>query len=636
LICTDVLEHVEPECVEAVLDDLCRVTMKAALVTVATRPAVKVLADGRNAHLSIHPLAWWKERLLERFDLIEVLEHDAQEFCVLLRALHCEVDLSSVLGNFKGLVRRHGSPHGETESRPTAQPGPSLRGNASKVVKIRYGGVEMRFNCPNQITSWRVETLFQKEPITISWLERMERGSVLLDVGANVGMYTIFGALQRDLRVIALEPESQNFALLNSNIQTNQLAGKVVAYPLAASDRSGPATLHLSEFNAGSSCHSAGEPVGFDLKPRTTPFTQGCFCVTLDELISSGTIPVPDYLKVDVDGFEHKVLAGGMTLLANMKLRSILIELNTHLEEHREVIKLLGTLGFSFDPAQVQAALRISGAFEGVGEFVFSRTRSPLDLNFGHAMEILREQRSVDVLDHVLHRSEASRVETTPFPYMVIDNVFPPDYYAEMIRMFPAGNQLTSLNESGRVKPGAYAERSALLFDSSGFAQLTPEQAKFWGEVSGWLHSRQFVDFFVRKFNRWISARLGAQGSVVRSKGDTLLVDDATNYAIGPHTDAPHRLVTFLMYLPDDESLSEFGTSLYAPKDPDFRCWQGLHHPFEKFDRISTVAFKPNRLLVFPKTDLSFHGVEPVRKAGVHRRLLINNIRLLEPVSAVG
>jgi hypothetical protein len=61
--CTDVLEHIEPDLVDNVLADIRRLTLKRALLVICTRPAVKTLADGRNAHISLHPEEWWMERI---------------------------------------------------------------------------------------------------------------------------------------------------------------------------------------------------------------------------------------------------------------------------------------------------------------------------------------------------------------------------------------------------------------------------------------------------------------------------------------------------------------------------------------------------------------------------------------------
>lgn len=67
--CIDVLEHIEPECLDGVLDDLARLTDFLAYVTVHTGPAAKTLSDGRNAHLIQQGARWWLPKLLARFDL---------------------------------------------------------------------------------------------------------------------------------------------------------------------------------------------------------------------------------------------------------------------------------------------------------------------------------------------------------------------------------------------------------------------------------------------------------------------------------------------------------------------------------------------------------------------------------------
>jgi len=82
VVCTDVLEHIEPECLEDVLDDLRRVTKKAAFLTIATRPAVKNLPDGRNAHLIQQDLKWWLPKLWDRFILMSVHNLGGQELLI--------------------------------------------------------------------------------------------------------------------------------------------------------------------------------------------------------------------------------------------------------------------------------------------------------------------------------------------------------------------------------------------------------------------------------------------------------------------------------------------------------------------------------------------------------------------------
>lgn len=69
LVCTDVLEHIEPELLDDVLAHIAGLTKQVAFLNVATRPAVKFLPDGRNAHLIQESPSWWLKRLLAHMDL---------------------------------------------------------------------------------------------------------------------------------------------------------------------------------------------------------------------------------------------------------------------------------------------------------------------------------------------------------------------------------------------------------------------------------------------------------------------------------------------------------------------------------------------------------------------------------------
>ena len=69
VVCTDVLEHIEPDCLEFVFDDLVRVTGCTLFAVVATRHAEKTLADGRNAHLIIEDAGWWMRHFFNRFNV---------------------------------------------------------------------------------------------------------------------------------------------------------------------------------------------------------------------------------------------------------------------------------------------------------------------------------------------------------------------------------------------------------------------------------------------------------------------------------------------------------------------------------------------------------------------------------------
>jgi hypothetical protein len=83
LACTDVLEHIEPDCLDDVLKDIRRCTKKVAFLLIATRPAVKVLADGRNAHLIQQPYSWWRAAIEECGFKIKQVNEGRGEFAVI-------------------------------------------------------------------------------------------------------------------------------------------------------------------------------------------------------------------------------------------------------------------------------------------------------------------------------------------------------------------------------------------------------------------------------------------------------------------------------------------------------------------------------------------------------------------------
>ena len=627
--CIDVLEHIEPELLDNVLDNLGELCDPYGFFTVHTGPAVKVLSDGRNAHLTQQGPDWWLPRFKKRFDVLNV-HAIPSGFALVVRSLQSDAQLSDPAPLALGEKMR------PADASDTLKPAQSGQGSSKMVLK--HAGHRIVFTTPNSMTAWRVKSLFDKEPDTIRWIEAMTPGSTLVDIGANVGMYSVFSAVTRKVKVYAFEPESQNYALLNANIAANGLSEQVVAFPLALSDRMQLDRLYLSDFSAGGSCHSFAEEVGFDLAPRKAAFTQGAFSVTLDQLVESGAVPVPDYIKIDVDGIEHKVLNGAKKTLANPKVKEVLVELNTHLSEHNTAIVDLMALGFHYDQAQVKGALRKDGAFQGVGEFIFRRNVPRAQVDFSRTYKIapplLAQGRAV--MNHVLRRVEQTTVTEKPFPYLVVDDIFPADYYAEMIANFPTLDSLRPIAETGRVREDMYKERLVVLFTDEEFARMTLAQQLFWRDFASWMYTDQFLNYFVYKFHNYLEPRIhrivSTEGSL-QVKGDALLVNDCTNYAIGPHTDSPQRLVTFLFYLPRDASMRELGTSVYEPRDPSFTCWGGPHYDYAQFNEVSTVEFLPNRLLAFPKTERSFHGVAPIKKANVNRPLLINNIRLLNKIT---
>jgi FkbM family methyltransferase len=239
--------------------------------------------------------------------------------------------------------------------------------------ELEFEGTKLTFATPTVFTRWRVESIFTKEPWTIEWLNELTPQDLLLDIGANVGMYTVWAAATRGCHVIAIEPESSNYAILNKNILQNDLDKLVQAFSIGLSNVNEFCMLNMQDLRTGGSNHAAGEALNFNLKPMSTKFQQGCVVFKLDDLIEKNYIPVPSRIKIDVDGFEHKVISGANKTLQNSKVTSLLIETNTNLDEHKKMVQDLEILGFKFSSEQVARAIRKSGDFEGLAEYVFRR-----------------------------------------------------------------------------------------------------------------------------------------------------------------------------------------------------------------------------------------------------------------------
>lgn len=224
------------------------------------------------------------------------------------------------------------------------------------------------FLTPNTHCAWRVETLHTKEPDTIAWIEAMKPGEVLFDVGANIGQYSMYAAI-RGIKVHAFEPESQNFALLCRNIAINNMVEKITAWPICLSDRADIDSFYVQSVMPGGSCSSFGEEVNFHLQPKKYAFTQGSVSTTMDAFCDKYGFPT--HVKIDVDGLEHKVIAGMGATLCTVK--SVLVETNTHLPEHLKIAEIMEDHGLYPDVATAEIARRKDGPFEGVGNIIYYR-----------------------------------------------------------------------------------------------------------------------------------------------------------------------------------------------------------------------------------------------------------------------
>src|ERR1041385_7886227 len=91
------------------------------------------------------------------------------------------------------------------------------------VSSIAVPGATLRFFTPSPLLLLRAETILTKETDTIEWIEGLDERGVFWDIGANIGVYSLYAILRRSVTVLAFEPAAANFHVLSRNIQLNDL-----------------------------------------------------------------------------------------------------------------------------------------------------------------------------------------------------------------------------------------------------------------------------------------------------------------------------------------------------------------------------------------------------------------------------
>ncbi len=203
-----------------------------------------------------------------------------------------------------------------------------------RTTVVTYGEATLTFGVPNRLNRFRADTFASKAPETLEWITGMPAGAVLWDVGANVGLYSCLAARSRGCRVFAFEPSVFNLEMLARNIFLNKVTDLVTIVPLALAGGLGTNTLNMTTTEWGGALSTFGEDYGFDGRPMDKVFAFAPIGLSMDQAAEILALPMPQYLKIDVDGIEHLVLSGGAKVL--QQVDSVLIEINVAFPEQAE------------------------------------------------------------------------------------------------------------------------------------------------------------------------------------------------------------------------------------------------------------------------------------------------------------
>ncbi len=215
------------------------------------------------------------------------------------------------------------------------------------ITEAPVAGGTIRFYTRSPLLLLRAANLLSKEEDTIRWIDQFEDKAVFWDIGANVGVYSLYAGVRKGLTVLAFEPSAANFHVLSHNIYLNNLSDRVTAYCVAFSDHTQLGVLNLPGLRMGGALSQfgrMGETSRYASDGHSTP--QGMLGFTIDEFVARFRPPIPAYIKLDVDGLELPILAGAKEILCNPHLRSLMVELTvTRKAERDEAIELLKSAG---------------------------------------------------------------------------------------------------------------------------------------------------------------------------------------------------------------------------------------------------------------------------------------------------
>ena len=207
------------------------------------------------------------------------------------------------------------------------------------------------FFVPNSIIKWRVQTLFSKERETIEWIDNFnsQEDIIFWDIGANIGLYSLYAAQKhKNIIIISFEPSTSNLRVLSRNISINKLYNKIAInqFPLNEKKNSYVA-MNEPEFLEGWAMNAYGDPIDYEGKTFEAKQKYNLFGTNIDFLLDNKILEIPNYIKIDVDGIEHKILKGAEKYLNHQNIRSISVELNeNYTSQFNEVTKILSNNNF--------------------------------------------------------------------------------------------------------------------------------------------------------------------------------------------------------------------------------------------------------------------------------------------------
>jgi FkbM family methyltransferase len=187
----------------------------------------------------------------------------------------------------------------------------------------------------------RAMTVLTKQPATIDWIDSFQPQSVFWDIGASVGVFSLYAGLATDARIVAFEPAAVNYYLLSANCEANRLHDRVDCLLVGVGRQRSIARLEVSQFRPARSFSFRGK--------RDEPYAsrQAAIVLSIDELVEEYGVPCPNYLKIDAPGASEDIIAGAARTFRRPEVRQIHLELRDTSKGGQRILDMLKQSGFT-------------------------------------------------------------------------------------------------------------------------------------------------------------------------------------------------------------------------------------------------------------------------------------------------
>ena len=214
-------------------------------------------------------------------------------------------------------------------------------------IKTDRGLINFRVDSPGSVPQDPDSN--RSEPETFEWIRRyLKAEEVLWDIGANIGVFSLYAALNKENNVLSIEPSAESYATLNANIRLNGLDKYVKALCFAGSADTCVLDLYMKDTSSGASHNSIGTNTNQFGEFEVNGF-QSIVAITLDDLSEVKGILLPNHIKLDVDGRELEILKGSSKLLLTIETILVEIEGSNRGENLEDIENLLSSAGLIED-----------------------------------------------------------------------------------------------------------------------------------------------------------------------------------------------------------------------------------------------------------------------------------------------